>query len=54
MSFINGLDNYTGGNEKNNISTSKNIIKPEINGTSASGYESRRQTNFHKNYSAKD
>jgi len=59
MSFINGIDNFSGGKEKdnknninNNNGSSKNLLKPEMNVTS--GYESRRQINFNKNISSKD
>lgn len=59
MSFINGMDNFSGSGvgDKNNSSkggSSQNVIKPEINLTSGSGYESRRQMNFHKNKSVPD
>ena len=58
MSFMNGMDNFagngTGGDKNNNNSkggSSQNIIKSD---NIISGYESRRQMNFHKNISSKD
>lgn len=58
MSFMNGMDNFPGsgsGVDKNNHNSSggssKNIIKSD---NITSGYESRRQMNFHKNISSKD
>jgi hypothetical protein len=37
MSFINGIDNFSSGNDKNCQGGNKNILKQEI-----IGYESRR------------
>ena len=52
MNFINGINNFSGGSEKQNTGSSNNLIKQEMNGTSC--YESRRQTNLQKSLSSKD
>lgn len=54
MSFINGIEAFSGASDKNNkgITKNTNTIKQEISG---SGYESRRQNNnFHKNIATKE